>query len=357
MLSEEDYMLMQKERKQGDSHEENNAIKVTVFMAAYNAAAYIAESIESVLQQTYTNFELLIVDDGSADETVDIILGFQDSRIRLIQNEINKGLPYTRNIALKEAKGEFLAILDSDDTAIPERLAIQIQYFLSRPQLAVLGGSAFVIDDWGMRTGQEMIPICGSDQLHAALLFYNSFVHSTVMLRMSVFREFGGYPNHPVAQDYGLFSRIALKYEVDNIPLHLGEYRKHYNNISIRKQNLIAQQLSSILFYQLDKLLPDTKNIDPQILLTPIEGSHYSIADYYILYREIIVNNNKKRIYPIDCLHSLLYNNWVAIVMEKGRLNTFTMLLSQPIFKLSFATAKQIRKAFKQSFWSLVGRM
>lgn len=75
-----------------------------------------------------------------------------------------------------------------------------------------------------------------------------------------------------------------------------------------------------------------------------------------MLYREIIVNNNEKRIYPIDCLHRLLYNNWVAIVMEKGRLNTFTMLLSQPIFKLSFATAKQIRKAFKQSFWSLVGR-
>jgi len=348
-------MLLQKEKKQENWHEQNNARKVTVFMAAYNAAAYIAESIESVLQQTYTNFELLIVDDGSTDETINIILGFQDSRIRLIQNEFNKGLPYTRNIALKEAKGEFLAILDSDDIAVSKRLAIQIQYFLSRPQLAVLGGSAFVIDDRGIRTGEEMIPICGSDRLHAALLFYNSFVHSTVMLRMSVFREYGGYPNHPVAQDYGLFSRIALKYEVDNIPLHLGEYRKHHNNISIRKQNLIAQQLSSILFYQLDKLLPDINRIDPQILLTPIEGSHYSIADYYKSYREIIVNNNEKRIYPVDCLHRLLYNNWVAIVMEKGQLNTFPMLLRQPIFKLSFATVKQIRKAFKQSFWNLVG--
>lgn len=345
---------MQEEKKQKNISEQSNTIKITVFMAAYNAAAFISESIESILQQTYTNFELLIVDDGSTDDTIDIILGIQDPRVRLIQNESNRGLPFTRNVALKEARGEFLAILDSDDIATPDRLEIQLQHFLDRPELAVLGGRAYVIDDQGMRTGEELIPICGSDQLHAALLFYNSFVHSTVMLRMTVFREMGGYPNHPVAQDYGLFSRIALAYEVDNIPLYLGEYRKHGNNISVRKQNLVDEQLSAILFYQLAKLLPDIKDVNPQLLLRPVNESPYSLEDYFMLYREIILQNRAKNVYPINDLQRMLYNNWVVLVMQKCRQSTLLKLLRQPIFKSRYATAKQIRKAFKQSFWSVI---
>src|SRR5690606_8180243 len=278
---------------------DKNNIQITVFMAAYNAADYIAASIESVLKQTYDHFELLIVDDGSTDNTVEIIQRFHDPRIRLIQNDGNKGQPYTRNLALTEAKGEFLAVLDSDDIAFPNRLEIQLQHFLDRPQLAVLGGQVYVIDKYGQRTGQEMIPICGSKQLHSALLLHNSFVHPTVMMRMSAFKDIGGYPNHLVAQDYALFSRIALKYEVDNIPEYLGEYRMHDNNISIRKKHLADEQLRAILRYQLDKLLPETSHIDLDILRSPAINSKYSPEEYYAVYREIILHNRQRKLYPI----------------------------------------------------------
>lgn len=328
---------------------------ITVFMAAYNAAPYIAASIESALSQTYPHFELLIVDDGSTDNTIEIVRSFTDPRIRLIENGENRGLPYTRNVALKEAKGEFLAVLDSDDIAFPSRLEMQIQHFLNRPLLAVLGGYAHIIDGKGQRTGQDIIPQNGSDKLRTILLFVNTFVHSTVMIRMSAFRDVGGYPNHPVAQDYGLFARIALKHEVDNIPEYLGEYRMHDTNISIRKKNMVETQLHAILFYQLDKLLSDSKHINPDILLSPIQGSPYSLEEYYAVYREIILENRVRKLYPIAELESTFHNNWYYLVMEKGKSRTFSFFLRKPVFNKRHATAQQIRRAFKQSLKHLLG--
>jgi len=328
-------------------------IKITVFMAAYNAADYIATSIESVLKQTYPHFELLVVDDGSTDNTVEIIRSFNDPRIRLIQNDGNKGIPFTRNVALTEAKGEFMAVLDSDDIAFRNRLEVQLQHFLNRPQLAVLGGYAYVIDRMGQRTGQKMTPFFGSDKLHAGLLFYNSFVHSTVMMRMSAFRDIGGYPNHLVAQDYALFSRIALNYEVDNIPEYLGEYRIHGNNISTRKKDLVTQQLRAILRYQLDKLLPKADHIDMDILLTPVVKSRYSLEEYYTIYQEIILHNRQSKQYPIAELERIFFENWYIIVMEKGKSATLSYFLRTPIFNPRYVTAKQLRRTFKQSlkYW------
>lgn len=324
-------------------------------MAAYNAASYIAASIESVLNQTYPHFELLIVDDGSTDNTIEIVQRFADPRIRLIGNGENKGLPYTRNVALKEARGEFLAVLDSDDIALSNRLEMQIQYFLARPSLAILGGHAHIIDKNGQRTGQDITPPTGSDKLRTILLFTNTFVHSTVMIRMSALRDVGGYPNHLVAQDYGLFARIALHYEVDNIAEYLGEYRMHDTNISIRKKDLVAAQLRDILFHQLDKLLPTSEHIHPDILLSPLAGSPYSLEEYYAVYREIILHNRARKQYPIEELERTFHNNWYALVMEKGKTRTFSLFLRKPVFNKQHATAKQIRRAFKQSLKYLLG--
>ncbi|MBD1420248.1 glycosyltransferase [Sphingobacterium chuzhouense] len=324
-------------------------------MAAYNAAPFISQAIESVLNQTFEDFELLIVNDGSTDNTREIVHSFTDPRIRLIENDGNKGLSFTRNVALTEAKGEFMAILDSDDIAHPDRLEIQIQHFLNRPKLAVLGGYAYIIDHTGCRTGQEMAPICETNTLHAGLLFYNSFVHSTVMLRMSAFTEVGGYPPYIAAEDYGLFSRIALKHEVSNIPQYLIEYRIHGNNISLQKKDIMEAQLKDILFYQLDKLSLSITNLDPAILLSPVTGSKYSPKEYYTLYRSIIFENRKHKQYPTIELERIFFNNWYAIIMEKGKSNTFPLFLRKPIFNQQYVTAKQIRKTFKQSLKYLLG--
>lgn len=330
-------------------------IQITVFMAAYNAAPYIADSIESVLQQSYPHFELLIVDDGSTDNTLEIIRSFDDPRIRLIENGENKGLPFTRNVALTEAKGEFIAVLDADDIAFPDRLKIQIQQFLKRPKLAVLGGYAHIIDKEGQRTSETILPPLQPENIRARLLFYDTFIHSTVMMRTAAFREAGGYPNHPIAQDYGLFAELGLKHEVDNVPQYLVEYRIHGKNISIRKINLLREQLHTILFRQLDRLLPHTEHIDPEVLLSPVSDSPYDLDTYYKVYSAIILHNRKRKQYPIDALERLLHDNWYTLVMEKGKSHTFSLFLRKPVFNNRHATAKQWRRAFKQSLKYLLG--
>src|SRR5690606_28917246 len=108
---------------------------VTVFMPVYNSEQYIREALESILNQTYQNLDILLVDDGSTDRSVEIIKSYQDTRIRLIQNEKNMGIPYTRNVGLKEAKGKYIAIMDSDDIAVSNRIERQIQYLETNPHI------------------------------------------------------------------------------------------------------------------------------------------------------------------------------------------------------------------------------
>ncbi|NGM63271.1 glycosyltransferase [Sphingobacterium sp. SGG-5] len=333
---------------------EKNLPTVTVFMAAYNAAPYITKAIQSILNQTFRDFELLIVDDGSTDNTVDVVNSFHDPRIRLIKNESNKGLGFTRNVALKEAEGEFLAILDSDDIASANRLEKQVRHFSTNPKLAVLGSCAHIIDKNGNRTGKNIELSNHSDQLCATLFFSNTFVHSSIMMRTSVFREVGGYPNYPVAQDYALFARIGLKYEVGNLPEYLVDYRMHDTNISLRKKIVVEQVLQDILLYQLNLLLPRIPPISTNILLDPVMGSKYTTNEYYTFYREIIIQNRKKRLYPKRELEQILFENWYAIVIEKGKAKTFPLFLKGPIFNWKYATGKQLRRTFKKSIKHLL---
>ena len=102
--------------------------KITVFMPVYNSERYLKEAIDSILNQSYKNFELLIINDGSTDSSIDIIKSYNDSRIKLINNDCNKGLPYTRNLGLKLAKGDYIAIMDSDDISYIHRLKKQIEF-------------------------------------------------------------------------------------------------------------------------------------------------------------------------------------------------------------------------------------
>lgn len=322
--------------------------KITVLMAAYNAADYIGQSIDSILGQTFKDFELLIIDDGSTDNTVDIISNQKDQRIRLIQNPQNMGVSYSRNVALKEAQGEYLAIMDSDDIALPQRLEIQIQQFNNREELAAIGASAYVINADGTLTKEIMLPICDTNKLHASLLLYNSFVHSTMMIRLSVFKEMGGYPPYSIGEDYGFFSKIALKYEVNNIPDILLEYRSHGSNISKQKRQELDTVHQHIMSNQLDNLLPTHNLNDIQMMLNPISETKYSIDEYYNLYTNIVTQNRIKKLYPIKELERIIFNKWCSVIVEKGKSNLFGLYLRSPLFNKEFVTFKHVRKIIKK---------
>jgi len=327
--------------------------RITVFMAAYNAANYISESIQSILDQTFKNFELLIVNDGSTDETVNIIGNFKDPRIRLIHNDKNRGLTYTRNVALNEARGEYIAILDSDDVAIHNRLELQYNFFLEHPDFALCGGHGSVIDEVGTPVvdNRFTVPI-DPDKIKITLLFQNTFINSTVMYKTAVLKELNGYNDYAPAEDYELFIRISDKYPVGNLDSILVKYRIHGSNTSIIQSELGRIKVRSIKEKQLTKLQinPDKKLTDAFFSILEWDYNAPNFTDYLSLFTKLKAANRSLNKYPEIPFEKMLFNYWFEIIyIKKAKMNALPLLLNKNIFKWSYVSFRQLRKAFKLS--------
>ncbi|ACU02373.1 MULTISPECIES: glycosyltransferase family 2 protein [Pedobacter] len=335
------------------------APKITVFMAAYNAANYINESIKSILSQTFTDFELLIVNDGSTDETVQLVLEFNDSRIRLVHNDKNRGLVYTRNVALKEARGEYLAILDSDDIALPNRLELQYRFLQENPGYALCGGHGKVIDkDGKLLDDNRLIVPTGNEHIKMTLLFINTYVNSTVMYKTTVLKELHGYKDFAPAEDYELFIRIAEKYPVDNLDEVLVKYRDHESNTSVLHADTSWTKLYEIKKIQLTNLQIQPEKRLTDALYSILMWSYNSdLSDYLYLFTKLKYANRALNKYPIIPFEKMLFNYWFKIIYtKKAKMNALPLLLNKHLFSWSFVTSRQLRKAFKLSIKG-IGRL
>jgi glycosyltransferase involved in cell wall biosynthesis len=191
---------------------------VTVIMTVYNGEAYLAEAIESVLSQTRADFELIIVDDGSEDGTAAILAeAEEDPRVRVIRAG-RLGRVRALNLAWKSGRAPYVANLDADDRAEPQRLERQLEYMKSHPGLGLLGTAATLEFE---ESGEDRIriPEAHDAAIRRFLLRRNSFVHSSVMIPRHVLEEVGGYDEtYRQAEDYDLSVRIAARYPVANLP-------------------------------------------------------------------------------------------------------------------------------------------
>lgn len=222
---------------------------ITVAMAAYNAGDYLLPSVHSVIAQTFEDWELILVDDGSTDGSMDAVSTLKDDRIRIIRNGSNLGLIKTRNLHIELARAPLLAILDSDDIAYPHRLATQFARMSSDTDLALLSSSLDLIDDRGSVFGH--IPVPGPD--HAAImriiLSGNPFAQCAVMLRTDAAKAVGGYPaGFPVAEDYALWLAMAGRYQVGNVIDPLVQYRVHGKQTSQTKIRLMREKADELRF-------------------------------------------------------------------------------------------------------------
>ena len=200
---------------------------VSILLPVYNGAAYLRESLESILGQTYPDFELIIIDDGSCDDSPRIIQSIGDPRIRFYRQR-NRGLAATLNRAIELASGELLARQDQDDVSLPHRLEKQVGYLRSHTRCALVGTWAEILAVTE-KTGRVHRHAEENHALQFDLLFDNPFVHSSVMLRKSAVQAVGMYTLDPARQppeDYELWSRLSRKWEVGNIPEILHRYRE-----------------------------------------------------------------------------------------------------------------------------------
>lgn len=186
--------------------------KVSVIMSAYNAQECIAEAIASILNQTFENFEFLILNDGSTDRTQEIIESFSDPRIQIIKQK-NQGLTKSLNTLIKKARGTYIARMDADDVSLPERFEKQISFLETHPDIVMCG------------TQCDAYPVpCLHTDIKKMMIFHNPFVHSSVVIRSSVLKENLYNESFKYMQDYELWTRIVPFYKTANVPEVLLEY-------------------------------------------------------------------------------------------------------------------------------------
>lgn len=220
---------------------------VSVLMSVFNGEKYLAESIESILAQTYSKFEFVIVDDGSSDSTRDIVTSYAaaDPRIVPVLLKQNVGLAAALNKGLEVAKADYVARMDCDDRALPDRLGMQLQH-LKVHDLDLVGSRVYRIDEKGKRFGTKNLPT-DPNQIARILPKRNCFIHPSVMAKKSLIESAGGYSEGFLnAQDYDLWLRIFPHCKFGNLSEYLLEYRYHSHK-SNEKMDVFKQTYFSVL--------------------------------------------------------------------------------------------------------------
>ncbi len=210
--------------------------QVSVVMPVYNGEKYLREAIESILDQSYKNIELVIINDGSSDSSKSIILSYKDPRILYLENKINSGIVYTRNKGLGSANGKYIATLDCDDIAFPDRIERQV-YFLEKNADYGMCGSFYNIMDGDGNSGKKIQMPTGNRDILTYLLLGNCFCNSTVMIRSEIARELRYKENFYLAEDYELWLRISEQTKLAILPFYGAYYRVHGGNITVSKMD------------------------------------------------------------------------------------------------------------------------
>ena len=211
----------------------NNKPSISVIMGVHNGAKYLRGAIDSILNQAFADFEFLIVNDASTDESTSILSSYADQRIKIINNSENLGLTKSLNKGLAIAQGEYIARMDADDISLPERFEVQKKFLDESPKIAVVGSATIIIDDNNKESGSKT-PVTDPDLLKFYVQLKNQLTHSSVMFRKNVILEIGGYDESvKYAQDYDLWSRLLhKKIMLSNIEKPLLKYRFHQKSIT-----------------------------------------------------------------------------------------------------------------------------
>lgn len=234
--------------------------KVAVIMSVYNGEKYLRDSLDSVLAQTFQDFVILIVDDGSTDSTREILEGYDDPRLHLFINVKNEKLPRNLNYLLKYIKTEYpdipyVARQDADDISHPERFAKQVEVLDNNPDLALVGTNLTVIDENGEELKKNFLSLPEKPiDIKKILPFYNVIAHGSVMWRYSLTEKVGYYdPSIPVGEDYELWMRFASRYDISIIPEYLYKWRtwKTYTEHSESRERILINQARQKLICRL----------------------------------------------------------------------------------------------------------
>lgn len=290
-----------------------NSPLVSVVMPVYNSATYLEQAIRSILNQTFTNFELIIFNDGSEDNSSDIIKAIKDERIRFFDDSQNTGYVIRLNEGLRIAHGKYIARMDSDDIAYPERLAKQVAFMEIHTTVGVCG-TAF--QTFGSRNISANMPVEDS-AIREFMLVHNPIGHPTVMMRKSVIDEYDlkYEQDYTPAEDYRMWYDFSKVSSLRNLPDILLDYRTHDNQISNSMNTIQRANVNKVRWLQLqDKgfRLSDTEVVLYCNLLDYnfIPNNAYNLLAVLRLIKSILSQNKKLNAMPAAWLEKLFVNRW-----------------------------------------------
>ena len=230
--------------------------RISVILPVYNGSAYLAEAMGSVLNQTFRDFELIVLDDASTDGSASVAEQFNDPRVRVIRQEANRRLPATLNHGLDLARGEWVARMDADDICHPFRFEKQIRWMERKPEIGICGTWVRL---FGGAVGMTQEYPVSPDSVEAFRYFHCPFAHPTVMIRRNLLEEFGlRYdPSAKAVEDFDLWNRLLVHTRGANIPENLLHYRLHEASVTSRDWRVMDENSSGVLKTVLKKILPD----------------------------------------------------------------------------------------------------
>lgn len=315
---------------------------ISIVLPVFNSEKFIADSIQSLINQTFTDFELIIIDDGSKDQSVSIIKSFKDSRIQLVQNDKNRGIAFSRNMGLKMAKGKYYAPFDSDDLALPEKLEKQFNFLEKHTEFGMIGSWARLIDangkflktKWKLSANPETIP--------SILLFKNYFAQPALLIRKTAIPEGGYSPHLEIGEDYLMWFDIAGRWKVWNLPEYL-------INIRINPESITRKDSKKALIFEHQVIRNIFSLVGMELTIEQVERlimikNHEPIRNFNDLkiiedlLNSIIIHNSAVKHFDLRELKKIVLNRWLkACFKTEGILpETIGLILTSKLTRSFF---------------------
>lgn len=260
---------------------------ISILLPAYNAEEYLREAIDSLLTQTLTDFELLILNDGSADATEQIIQAYPDERIVYIRNESNHGLIYTLNKGIEAATGKYIARMDADDICLPQRLQKQYDWLEKNTSTSVVACHVAFINEQGYPAGEwkEDMQTATAAAIRRKMVWQNCIAHPTVMMRANVAKQYSYKANQKNIEDYDLWLRLlADGHVIEKVPEKLLQYRVHQTSVTgsiLRKANPFFKQYNCKRRFLLGRMKQRQWGmLETQVLFTMLHNRIMGIGKY-----------------------------------------------------------------------------
>jgi len=288
---------------------------VSVVIPLYNRGEYIEEAIDSLLCQTYENIEIIVVDDCSTDDGISVVESYRDDRIKIVRNEVNSGTAATRNRGFQEAKGEYVALLDSDDIALPDRIEKQVRYLEENKDIYLVGGNRlnFTSDREIGRSKHST----DSEELKVSLLFDMDFTNPAIMMRSIVTREFSQDSHFKVGQDYDYIYRVSKKYRVSNLEDIVIKYRLHGEQASQNtRYDKYHRVIKTRVFDELEINIDD-RDKDIYYKGISLKANPEELERFTEIILEILLKNKKLFIYNDTILRERLLGKLERIIKRR----------------------------------------